>query len=257
MVSSMEKIMKFRFFVLMLVIVAVTNVFGIDYTNEEYGIHFVLPDNWEITDYENLSIKTQQMLIRKYKPSQTLAVCGVKSPNGLNRTTMIIQYLDFTTIELRNAKKELQSEHGRKMMITLAKLLAGDSIGKKLKSYHIVNSDSDFDNDSNIASGKIYYQDRDKSDFVAMVSKLIVKDGIVTLQSFALGTDVDAFEETIGEIIDSFQYDGSSTVVKNEMSEEDASRLSREQTADNLWEWAGIILTILIVLGVIKLLLFR
>lgn len=248
-------------FALTLIFIVVSNAFSKDYMNEQYGISFSLPDDWKVTDYEDLSPEIQQKLIRLYKQSQTLGVCGIKKPDKWNRTTMIIQYQDFKNVGFRDAMRELKSEHGKEMMITLAKLLALDTMGGRLRSYHIVESDSDFDKDRDMAFGKIYYQTRDKSDFVAKVSKLLVKDGIVTLQCFSLGTEVDTFEKTIGEIIDSFEFDpgakskGISGAIPQDINE--VGNLPKEQTFNRIWKWVGIILTISIILGFVKMLLAR
>ncbi len=248
-------------FFLTLIFIFVSNAFSKDYINEQYGISFNLPDDWKVVDYEDLSPEKQQRLKENYKQSQTLVICGIKRPDRWNRTTVIVQYQNFKDIGFRDAIRELKSEHGKTMMISLAKLLALDTVGGRLRSYHIVESDSDFDNDRSMAFGKVYYQDRDKSDFVAMVFKLLVKDGIVTLQSFSFGTEVDTFEETIGEIIDSFEFDpdakpkGVLGSVPQEIK--DVSNLSKEKTFNRIWKWGGIVLTIWIVLGLAKMLLDR
>jgi len=248
-------------FFLPLIFIFVSNAFSKDYINEQYGISFSLPDDWKVVDYEDLSSEKQQRLKKNYKQSQTLAICGIKRPDRWNRTTVIIQYQNFKDIGFRDAIRELKSEHGKKMMISLAKLLALDTIGGRLQSYHIVESDSDFDNDRSMAFGKVYYQNRDKSDFVAMVSKLLVKDGIVTLQCFSLGTEVDTFEKTIGEIIDSFEFDpgakskGISGAIPQDIKE--VGNLSKEQKFNRILKWGGIIVTISIILGFVKMLLAR
>lgn len=248
-------------FLLPLIFVFVSNTFSKDYINEQYGISFSLPDDWKVVGYKDLSPEKQQRLKKNYKQSQTLAICGIKRPDRWNRTTVIIQYQNFKDIGFRDAIRELKSDHGKKMMISLAKLLALDTIGGRLQFYHIVESHSDFDNDRSMAFGKIYYQNRDKSDFVAMVSKLLVQDGIVTLQSFSLGTEVDTFEETIGEIIDSFGFDpdakpkGGIGKITQEMKE--TGKLSGHQKLKRVLKWGSIILTVLIILGFVKMLLAR
>jgi hypothetical protein len=257
MVSSMEKIMKFRIFVLMLVIVTVTNVFGIDYTNEEYGIHFVLPDHWKVIDYEDFPLEKQQRLDNRYRSFKTLAICGFRGHDGPDLTQIIIQYRRFEGTTFSEAKRFIQTKRCKELMITFAETNAEYAVGKEIKQYSIIESNSDFIKSANRAYGIVHYESNDKPKIVAMEVKFLCKDGWVGLRCFSRGSEANRFVDTVNKIADSFQYDGSSTVVKNEMSEEDASRLSREQTADNIWEWAGIILTILIVLGVIKMLFFR
>ena len=132
-----------------------------------------------------------------------------------------------------------------------------DVIGREIKQYRLVETKFALIKSANRLYGIVRYEDNDKSKIIGAEVKIVCKDGWVTLCCFARGTEAERFVDTVNNIADSFQYDGSSTVVKNEMSEEEASRLSREQTADNIWEWAGIILTILIVLGFIKMLFFR
>ena len=242
--------MKIKSLFLLLISVFVSNAFSKDYINEQHGISFNLPDDWKVVDYEDLSPEKQQRLKKNYKQSQTLAICGIKRPDRWNRTTVIIQYQDFKDIGVHDAIRELKSENGKKMMISLAKLLALDIVGGRLKSYHIVKSYSDFDNDKNIAVGKVYYQDRDKSDFVAMVSKLLVKDGMVTLQSFSFGTEVNTFEKTIAEIIDSFVFDRSD----GDGFGEDGivSKLAQEAVSDTWKSWVIWIIGAMIVGGLIR-----
>ncbi|MBW8001642.1 MAG: inositol polyphosphate kinase family protein [Planctomycetes bacterium] len=253
--------MKIRsIFVMTLIVMFVSNVFGKNYINEQYGVSFILPDDWKVIEYEDLSPEKQQRLEKNYKQSQTLAICGIKRPDRWNRTTVIIQYQDFKEMGFRDATRELKSEHGKKMMISLAKLLALDTVGGRLESYRIVKSDSDFDNDRSMAFGKVYYYNPDKSDFVAMVSKILLEDGMVTLQSFSFGTEVENFEGTIGEIIDSFEFDddGEPKGIFDAAPQEakELGDMSNPATLKQVTKWIGWILTILIVGGIAKKIFF-
>ena len=249
--------MKFRVFVLMLVIIAVTNVFGIDYTNEEYGVHFVLPDHWKVIDYEDLPLEKQQRLDKRHHPFKTLAICGFRNHDGPDLTQIFIHYRRFDRVTFSEAKKRIKTEFIQKMMITSAKTNVTDVIGREVKQYRIFEKKCGLIKSANRLYGLVHYKGYDRPEIIAMEVKFLCKDGWVGLGCFSRGSETENFVDSINKIADSFQYDGSSTVVKNEMSEEEASRLSREQTADNIWEWGGIILTILIVLGFIKMLFFR
>lgn len=246
---------------LSLILVMVSSAFSKDYINEQYGISLNIPDDWKVIAYEELPLEKQQKLKADNRQSETLAICGIKRPDEFNMTTLIIQFQNFKEIQLNDAIKELKSEHGKEMMISLAELFALDCFGGRLKTYSIVKSDSDFDKSKNISFGKIYYHDPDKGDFVAMVSKILYKGGLVTLQSFAFGSEVANFESTINKTIDSLKFDSVSasenTPDKMQDDVEEVKHHTNDQNFDKIWKWAGIILTASIVLGFIRMVLRR
>lgn len=256
--------MKFRVFMLISVVASVTNAFGVGYTNEEFGIHFVLPNHWKAVDFGDLPLEKQQKLDRLYHPFKTLVISGLKDQNGLLLSRIIIQYRKYEKSSFEKAKNLIQTEFGKEMMMTSAKLNAEDVVGREIKQYNIVEIKCDFIESTNRAYGIVRYESSDKPNLIAMAAKLLCKDGVVNLRCFARGAEADGFVDIVDSIADSFQYNGSSNVVTNEtsqmnteMSEEEAARVSREQTAKSIWKWVGIILTISIVLGFAKMLFAR
>ena len=176
--------MKFAFIIMLSIFVYVTNVFGKEYKNDQYGIRLNLPDSWEVAEYESLSPKMKTMLERNNPESQTVAVCGMKSADGLSREKLIIQYQKFTKTTAEKAIRLSRQEYGKKMMVTLAKTLAEDAIGQKLNSYRQVDKKSYFEESRNEAYAMVCYQQNDKPDMVAIVSKLIIDGGAVHFAVF-------------------------------------------------------------------------
>ena len=249
--------MKIRVLSFISIMMFAANVFGLDYSNEQYGIHFTLPDHWKVIDFESLPVEKQQRLDNRYHPFKTLAICGFKNTDGLGGTTTLIQCRKFKRSTFDKTKRYLRTEFAKEMMITSTKMAAEDAMGQKLNEYKTTKTESNFIKSTNRIYGVVHYEGKGKPKIVAMVVKFLCKDGVVNLRCFARGSEAENFVDTVNKIADSFQYDGSNTVIKSEMSEEEATQLSREQIADNIWKWAGIILTISIVLGVLRMLFFR
>ncbi len=249
--------MKVRLFVFILIAVSMTTVFGKDYANEQYGIHFILPDHWNIVDFEDLPLEKQQRLDNRYHPFKTLSICGFRDHHGPDRTNVIIKYKKFEKESLNKAINLAQSEYAKKMMITSAKLNASDGIGREIKEYKAVETECGFVNSTNRAYGFVRYKSNNKPNLVAIAVKIFVKDGVVDLDCFSIGSEADGFVDTVNTIADSFQYDGNTSTINNTSETPGPNELVTKQTFKGVWKWAGIILTVSIVLGILRMLFFR
>lgn len=246
--------MKFYVITLTLTIASITNVFGMDYINEEYGIHFVLPGNWKVIDFIDLPLEKQKKLNRITRPFNTLSISSYKEENGQDSSQIIIQYRKFENSTFEKAKRFIQTEHGKELLITSAKGHVEES--QKIKLYKVVETESDFVNSANRGYAIVHYESNGRPDLIGMVVKILVKDGVVNLRCFARGSETGEFVDTVNNIADSFQYNGYGFSQGTVFSDDDEA-YSDEQTAKQIWKWGGILLTVSIILGFIKMLFFR
>ncbi len=230
--------MQFRK-IFLLVMLFAPSAFAKEYTNSQYGLNFTLPESWKIAEVEDLSPKKQEGLKKHYDNHQTLAICGVKDPDKINRSTVLFQYLRFQKTNFRKAKNLMKSEHGKKMTLSIAKRVARDAMDKELKSYREVDTSSYFDNSVPMAYAivsyrheekyaKASYQHEDIPDLICIASKLLVKDGVVTMLCFAQGTETTNFVDAIDDVIASFYYDAYEDE-NDEDAYEESDRSSRKK----------------------------
>lgn len=261
MTFGLETIMKTNGFLLILILSLVTTVFGKSYDNDEYGIHFTLPDHWEVIDFESLPLEKQQGLNRLYRPFKTLAICKLKDQSNLLLSQVIIQYRGFEKVTFSEAKKYIQSQDAEKRMITSAEINVSDVIGRDIKKYRLVETKCDFVKSANGLYGIVRYEGNDTLKVIGAEVKFLCIDGWVNLCCFSRGSEADRFVDTVNEIADSFQYDDNvleGREISDEVSESSASdNYVRKQTFKAIWKWGGIILIISIVVGILKMLFFR
>ncbi|MCK4998340.1 MAG: hypothetical protein KAS23_02355 [Anaerohalosphaera sp.] len=249
--------MKIKIIVLMLINMIQTGVRGQDFKNEEYGISFVLPDQWRIIEYGDMQLDRQKKLDNMFHPFKTLAVCGVWDSSNPDMSQIFIQYRKFEKSNYNKAKRFIQTDLAKERMIGSAEINAKDGLGREINYYKITYSKSDFISSADRAYGVVHYEGDSKPKVIGMDVKFLCRDGWVGLRCFSRGSETNTFESIVNSIADSFQYEGHKSMAGTEVSVEEADRLSYEQTGKNIWKWLGIILTISIVLGLIRMVFFR
>lgn len=234
-----------------------TIAFSREYNNEEYGLYLVVPDHWKVVEFDNLPSEKQMRLAKLYHPFKTLAVCGYRSQDGLDVKQIIIQFRKFEKSNYNKAKKFILTEKAQEMMISSAEVNAGDAMGREITHFKLIDSNYGFHDDSNMAYGIVYYENSKKASAVAMEAKIVCKGGWINLCCFSKGLNSKTIIDIVNDIAKSIEFRENSIFVKKENNRNAEGSQSHEQIAETIWKWLGIVLTLLIVGGILKMLLFR
>ena len=221
------------------------------YHNEEFGFTVNIPSGWEMTTWDQLPDKTKTSLEKALQKSfliiHLLDVEPPKNPCILVRGHEIRR---GTTSGAISKFKKTGKEH----MMKITKYFG--------KHYQQVDSSYDYDPKRYVGVAKILYQHKnDDTYLLSTCAKFIGVERVVDFEGRWKGDDPEEFWQVFTEVIDSFELDPDATpkggLGKITQEIKEVSELSDEQKFNRIWKWGGIILTISIILGFVKMLLAR
>jgi len=231
-----------------------------EYHDDEFGFTVNASAGWQISTEDQWPDKTKTFLKNYYVNKTILMInpLGIEPPKN---PCIQIQgkKLDRTTTS--EAIDHLKDK-GKEAMIERAKSVAEDFLAKKLKEYSKIDEFYDYDSKRYLAIAKVVYK-HNKDDTYALTAraKAIRLQRVIDFRAYWKGENPEDFWQVLTEVINSFNFDTDTTpkrgLGKITRDIKEVDNLSKEEKFSRIWEWAGIILTISIVLYVIKKLFFR
>lgn len=234
---------------IIMVLAFVSPVFGMVYEHEEYGLRITFPGHWDTRDIKDLSTEFQQRMERMYS-FDTLALSRIVSDDNTDRASILVQFNKFEQATYQQARSRMRSQLSKEAIVTEARRYAESNTGRDYRR-------GTYETESNFvsASNRAYGIFRPDTSTIAMIVKILVPEGVVNLKCFAAGAEAEGFVERVHKIADSFEYIGAATIL-GQYADAPPEVLAKDALGF-AWEWLGIILVVLIVLGFAKMVLFR
>lgn len=251
-------------FLVLIILLYATTIFGADYNNNEYGIQFVLPENWKVIDYKELSVQKQKLVDGRYHPHKTLSICGYKGQDGNDQVNVFILFRNFDSTNFKEAKSYIRTEHAKDVMISSLERAAENAIGKEIKKYHKVRQEHRLGQSGKYFYGIAYYE-RDNKKLTVVVAKLLCRKGWITLRGFSKELEAEDFVSTVDNVISSFKYLGSTDTqitTTDELSSKttggsEENVIAPEKAINRFWKWNSVVVAVLVVFGLLRAILFR
>lgn len=231
-----------------------------EYHDDEFGFTVNASAGWQISTEDQWTDKTKTFL-KNYYVNKTILMINPLGIEPLKNPCIQIQgkILDRTTTS--EAIGHLKDK-GEEVMLKYTRYVAEDFLGKKLKEYSEIDEFYDYDSKRSLAIAKVVYKNN-KNDTYALtaMAKAIGLQRVIDFRAYWKGENPEDFWQVLTEVINSFNFD-TDTIPKRGLGKiardiKEVDNLSKVEKVSRIWEWAGIILTISIVLYFIKKLFFK
>ena len=238
----MENAMRFKtFYVFFLMIAALGNIYGMNYSNEELDFSIDIPSGWTINLQdqwpEEFKGDLQKHFIRQplfiLKPSDVdisdscIMVFGKKIDS--KRPGIAKALFD------QNAEKTMTSDTDAKRIL-----------GEEINNYRKIDTYYYHEPTTNLYTANVIYEHENEKNttFITVEATFLKSQKRITLQGYSKSINPEEYWTNFQNVVDSVQFG-----IKDFAAE--------QLTFDGIWKWAGIVLTVLIVLGILKMLFFR
>jgi hypothetical protein len=231
------------------------------YHNEEFEFSINVPSEWQISFQNEWPEEIKTVLAQRYfsKILFMLNPLGVKAPDAPCIMVFGQKIEGMTTSEAITFIRQSWEKQG----LVSAEEMAEELLLKKIKQYEKIETLCDYNSSKNMGIAKILYKhdNEENTYFTVAFIKYIGLRRDITFRAYWKGENPEEFMVILGGFIDSFQFDQDANP-KNMLETipeeiEEIGNLSKEQKFGRVLKWAGIILTVSIVLGFLKMLFFR
>ncbi|MBC8392719.1 MAG: hypothetical protein H8E17_09180 [Deltaproteobacteria bacterium] len=222
------------------------------YRNEEFGFTIDVPSNWYINFDKEWPVEVKTALKQKHagKFLFMLNPLGVKASDS--PCVRVLGGLGTSKINFRAAYIK---KNGKRMLTSSLKHMADELLGSNIKQYHEVDTFYENDPSRQLAIAKILYKQNDPNTYFMVTSaKFYGRPRSVNFQGYWSGVEHEDFWQVFTEVIGSYKFDKYSITIDFPLFDKDADP---KEKVFILWKWAGIILTISIAIGILRMLFFR
>ena len=215
-----------------------------EYHNEEINFTIDVPSGWNISfedqwpdklkaDIEKYNIKPLFVIDSSENRSSRIIVFGNEEGKGQFSFSMAQRFAE------KNAKNMMTSD-----------ILAKELLGQDARQYRKIDSFYDYDSSKHLWLAKIIYEDKndEASRFITSWAMVFTSKKKIEFRGYSKDRFPEEFWKTFQDVVDSVKVGSSYSVKEN---------LSSENMLKTVIKWGGILLTISIILGFIKILLGR
>jgi len=224
--------------------------------NDEFGFTIEMPVGWNISFENEWSNEVKDSLERVFDGKTLLMLnpSDVKAPKTPCIQVQGRKLQKTTTSEAINTLKHT----GEEFMTYSAEYLAESLLGRNVNQYDKMDTFYDYDSSRKAAIAKILYQHkREDIYFLSARAKFIGLQRVIDFRGYWEGDDPESFWQTFNEVIDSFEFDQDARPGGILGAAKEIGDMSKEQKFNLIWKWAGIILTISIIIGIARYVLGR
>lgn len=224
------------------------------YYNEEYRFTVDIPLNWDIS-LEDEWPEELKTTLKGYYLSK--AICML-NPSGIEiSSSPCIRVFGG----LEDGKSRFRSnyiiQNGEKILTRSINNTVNEVTGDKIKQYRKVDSFYDYDSSKSLIMANILYKhNKNDSYFIVTIAKFFGRAQSISFQGFSSGNDHEEFWQLFKEVVNSYKVKLIRPKTTDSTKIEQDAEL-QEEKSNQIWKWGGAILGILVILGFVKMFLFR
>lgn len=223
--------------------------------NDEFGFTIGIPSQWHATTENDWSNKIKAVSKKQFWSSKPLLILNPSGAKTLNVPSIIVHGIKLKRTTTSEAIADLKKNGSDTMTSSAENIAMFRVLGKNFNQYREEDTFYDYDSSKNCATAIILYQhNTENTYFTAAMSKCIGLKRVVDFRGYWKGANPEEFRQIFNGVIDSFEYDSDAAAPFGSSIE---GRNLSEKILNKALKWGGIILTISIILGFVKMLLGR
>ena len=242
-----------RYFIIFLLCITSVCLAQENYHDDEFSFNFEVPSGWNISFENEWPDKLKAALERAYATKTLLLL----TPSDRKPSEMPLIQIQGKELKRTTTYEEIESikKKHSKDMISSAEYTALAKLGLKRKQYRQIDTFYNYDSSRKFAIAKILYQHRNEDVyFLSAIAKFIGLQRVIDFRGYWRGEDPEEFWQVFNKVTDSFEYDKDAAAPFSSSFE---GRNLSEKMLNKVIKWGGIILTISIILGLVKMSLGR
>lgn len=233
--------MKYVYILIFILFSSLSSFAQEEYYNDSLGFGFVVPQGWELSFQEDWpeEIRTDFRFM-----GSTDFLCNPEN----------IELLKFPFIWIEAVQESVRDKEGFISEVYLLSRLDVDKMNLPGRSDRFVKVDTHYEKVNNhiALAMSVYRKSRTSRKTVIARAHFVGTDNYLVVRGFWTAETHEQVWAIYNDVIDSFKYNPEMSASISERIENEIEEMTPVKGISLIWKWAGIILTISIVVGIAK-----